>query len=211
MRLPFWLGTSLGLLALGCSAGSATSPLAPSNTPPGGLSLGGIAAVNGNLTSALGIYTIDVDRQNLTATSHLQPVRTGEKNSDLYGLSIGNFMNAGTFHIDSLSVNSTTITINYTVTHPFGAPTDPAGTPSAVNRADLGIAGTVLFLADVPSATANTYFDEGANGKVVANTALVMNADAYQQPAGLLNLGTGPLANTFPFRELVDETKGSPT
>src|SRR5262249_1117007 len=62
----------------------------------------------------------------------------------------------------------------------------------------------VLFLTDVASATGSTFFANGTDN-VVANTGLVTNADAYYKPGGLLTL-TGVTANTFPYRQLVDES-----
>src|SRR5207247_2009863 len=56
------------------------------------------------------------------------------------------------------------------------------------------------------TATGNTYFDQGATGKVIANTSLIVNADAYYTPAGLLTFAG--IANTFPYKLLVDETPG---
>ncbi|HYE78006.1 MAG TPA: hypothetical protein VEI97_08475, partial [bacterium] len=99
---------------------------------------------------------------------------------------------------------SATLDLTYAVSHPFAAPTDLNAPPTATNRADLSISGRVLFLTDVPSATGNAFFT--GNGDVVANTEWVVNADAYYQPAGLLNLA-GFTANTFPYKVLVDEAQ----
>jgi hypothetical protein len=58
-----------------------------------------------------------------------------------------------------------------------------------------------MVLADVPSATGNTFFTDR-----VANTTLVANADAYYSPGGLITFaGT---TNTFPYKQLVDELAG---
>jgi len=206
--LTWWLAASLLLAAVGCSGGG-KSPAMP-NLPPvdgtlpqvaqtAGGSLG-TPFINGDLSaSALAIYTIDVDPVSLEATSRLKETRQGQANDDLYLLSIDSFLRADSFRVRALAATATTIDVTYTVEHPFPAPNNPTGTPNgSTNRADLGVAGMVMVLADAP-ASGNTYFTDR-----IANTALVANADAYFSPGGLLTVsGT---ANTFPYRQLVDET-----
>ncbi|HYE79322.1 MAG TPA: hypothetical protein VEI97_15160, partial [bacterium] len=130
--------------------------------------------------------------------------RGAQANDDLYLLPITRFLRNNSLSVTAVRRNGATIDLTYEVTHPFAGPSDPAGTPTATNRADLGIAGMVLFLVDVPTAGGNTYFDEGAQGQVVANTTLVTNPDAYFRPRAMVP--TPGLANTFPYKLLVDET-----
>lgn len=213
--VAWWLVGSLTLVVMGCSGGGTSSPTAPSTTGsslPSGDGTGpisvsgslGTAIQKGDLqTSALAIYTVDVNTETLTATSRLKETRSGQANDDLYMLSIDSFLTAGSFKISSVAADADSVDLGYVVTHPFPAPSDPTGTPNgSTNRADLGISGMVLFLADVPSATGNTYFTDR-----VANTELVANADAYFSPGGLLT--TTGNANTYPYRQLVDEVADS--
>ncbi|MCG3152166.1 MAG: hypothetical protein GEEBNDBF_01459 [bacterium] len=207
--VAWWLAGSLALVALGCSGGGST-PIMPSTagtSPDGTHPVTSASAALGTPTqsgmlhqSALAIYTVDVDPASLTATSRLKETRTGQANDDLYLLSIDSFLTAGSFKITGVAATATTVDLAYAVAHPFPAPNNPTGTPNgSTNRADLGVAGMVLFLADVPSATGNTYFTDR-----VANTDLVANADAYYSPGGLLT--TSGTANTYPYKQLVDET-----
>jgi len=212
MRLS--LASFFGLIALsllGCSGFGSESLLVPAATPqaPEALPIAPFTSVQGSLgsavqqgdlhLSALAIYTIDVDPVPLTATSRLKESRSGQANDDLYMLSIDRFLTADSFALVGITGTATTLDLDYLVTHPFAAPMDPTGTPNgSTNRADLGIGGMILFLADVPSAAGNTYFTDR-----VANTAIITNADAYYSPGGLLTVSGN--ANTFPCRQLVDE------
>ncbi|HYE77682.1 MAG TPA: hypothetical protein VEI97_06830, partial [bacterium] len=183
---------------------AANEPLPVPPTVSGRPQLGGVAANGDLLASALAVYTIEIDPGTLSATARLKETRQGAANDDLYLLSIGTFLKPDSFTITRVSSDGTTLDVGYEVKHPFPAPSDPTGTPNgSTNRADLGIAGMVLFTVDVPGATGNTYFDEGSS-QVIANTQLVTNPDAYYRPAGLLT--TGSVANTFPYKLLVDET-----
>lgn len=217
------LAATFALLALGCGGGSGSqSPLAPATpatTDPLAApvlpdvitsvqaGLGGVTVDGAISESALAIYTLDIDPAALTATASLKATREATANDDLYLLSIDSFLKSDSLKVTGISSTATTVDINYTIEHPFPQASDPTGTPNgSTNRADLGIAGRVLFLTDVTSATGNTFFDEtgASGGSVIANTDLVANADAYYTPAGLLALsGT---ANTFPYKTLVDET-----
>jgi len=211
--VSWWLAGTALLTALGCSGGG-SSPLAPAaptagSTPNPVATLSasgslGSPMIQGDITtSALAIYTLQIDPATLQATSSLKETRSGQANDDIYMLSIDSFLTASSFGVVGISGTATTLDVEYQVTHPFPAPSNPTGTPNgSTNRADLGIAGMVLFLADVPSATGNTYFTDK-----VANTALIANADAYYAPGGLLSV-TGN-ANTFPYRLLVDELADS--
>ena len=195
--LPPGLTPFLALALLGCTGGpTPTEPVPPAAATA--------RLTDGRTTAVLATYTLTLDPQALTATARLDPARGTQANDDLYLLSIGRFLRPNTFAVDRIRLTAATVDLDYTVTHPFPAPPDPAGAPTALNRADLGFAGLVLFTVDVPSAAGNTYFDEGAGGRVIANTALITNADGYYQPAGLLNLPR--TANTFPFERVVDES-----
>ncbi|MCG3152164.1 MAG: hypothetical protein GEEBNDBF_01457 [bacterium] len=207
-NLTWWLAASALLATLGCS-GSGSPVTAPQTAPDSATlpqaALGASGAlgtpfINGDLaTAALAIYTLDIDPVSLQATSRLKETRTVAANDDLYLLSIDSFLNAGSFAITGITATATTIDLGYVVKHPFPAPNNPTGTPNgSTNRADLGVAGMVLIMADAP-ASGNTYFTDR-----VANTDLVANADAYFSPGGLLT--TSGTANTYPYKQLVDES-----
>lgn len=194
-------------LAASCADGGFTSNKATEDPGPkvGTTGLGGLG-INGGLTeSAVAIFRIAVNHDSQTATAELAAARTGQQTDDLYELGIGNFINEETLTVQAVRTTATTVELDYTVTHPFAAPVDLDATPTRTNRADLAVAGRVLFLLDVPSSSGNTYFSGAATGTVVANTSLVLNNDGYYAPAGLLDL-PGLTANTFPYKVLVDET-----
>ncbi|HYE80420.1 MAG TPA: hypothetical protein VEI97_20800, partial [bacterium] len=203
-----WWMAALSLAALGCSGSGGSGGLTPEPVPTGnalpqtGTAGLGAVAVNGDLSqSALALFTIDVDPSTLSAAVRLKETRQATATDDVYHLSIGNFMNAGTVKVTNITGTATTLDISYAVTHPFGVPADLDAPATAANRLDLGISGRVLFMADVASAAGNTYFTD-----VVANTSLVRNADGLVRPRGMLDT-TGFTANTFPFKSLVDETQ----
>ncbi|MCG3153250.1 MAG: hypothetical protein GEEBNDBF_02561 [bacterium] len=196
---------TLGVVA--CSSGAqgpATPSAAPAPlAPTASQSALGVALQQGSISqSALALYTIDLDPASLTATTTLKSARQGAANDDLYLLSIDSFLTSSSLKVVGIAATPSTIDLTWQLAHPFPAPNNIIGTPNgSTNRADLGIAGQVLFLRDVATATGNTYF-----GDVIAETSLVTNADAYLQPAGLLALST--TANAFPYQTLIDETAG---
>ncbi|HYE77610.1 MAG TPA: PKD domain-containing protein, partial [bacterium] len=217
MRIAsMWLAGSVALLALGCSGGG-SAPTAPaggdgnptplpsglSSLSPGTAALGGTVARPGGSESAMAIFQVEVDTDALSATAHLKEVRTAQETDDIYLLDISAFTTPTTFSVSSIAADATSVTVNYTITHPFKAPSNLDGPATAANRADLGISGRVLFLNDVPSATGNTYFQ--GDGDIIANSTLMLSPDGYYTPAGLLDT-TGFTANTFPYNVLVDET-----
>ncbi|MEO7992903.1 MAG: hypothetical protein ABI743_00765 [bacterium] len=196
----------LTLLALAGCGSHGTSPLtAPTPTPTA--SLAPVAATLGaawnhpaGTTAAVGLWDLTLDTGTLNASATLRESdRQVQQNDDLYLLPISNFLKADSFRVIGVSGAATTITIRYEFTHPFPAPSNPAGTPNGFsNRADLGFAGVIAFLFDVPTATGNTYFTD-----VVANTALMTNADGYLRPRAMIS--TTGTANTFPYKLVVDE------
>lgn len=211
MRLTPYLIGGLGLLiAYGCS-GSGQTPLAPEATPPipeaagpeagpSDAGLGHVIQRGDTQQGALGIYTIELDPAELTATAALKEIRSVQANDDLYLLSVSNFLRTDSFRVLGVRQTADEVLLDYAFTHPFPTPADPAGQQNAFsNRSDLGITGFALFLLDVPHATGYTFF-----GDRVVNTDVITNADAYYSPAGLLNLGSMG-ANTFPYKVLVDE------
>jgi len=154
-------------------------------------------------TQALaGLWRLAIDPATLDVQLTSEPIRTASDNDDLYLLSTNRFFTGGVIQITDVRTTATTLDIDYQVTHPIPAPSDPTAPPSAGNRADLGIAGRVAFLVEVPTATGNTYFSDR-----VVNTSLIVNPDHYYAPAGLLAELHLP-ANTFPCQTLVDELDG---
>lgn len=202
--VPIALAFALGLLLTsGCGNSGGSDALQPGmpqfNDAPAQLSDQAYAS-QGIAQLALGIYTVDLDPDSLSASVRARELRTGMANDDLFLLSIDSFLNASSFQLTAVTGTDTTVDLTYRVTHPFPAPANPAGTPNgSTNRADLGVSGMVLFLAKLSTATGATYFANRA-----ANTDLVANADAYYCPTGLLT--QGGVANTFPYRQLVDES-----
>ncbi|HYE76596.1 MAG TPA: hypothetical protein VEI97_01290 [bacterium] len=194
-----WWFATLALAALGCTGGNeaVTPGPSPAGLPQGNSALAGLA-VRGDLAeTALALFTLEVDPGTSSAAFHLKETRNSQATDDVYHLSIGNFINDGTVKVTEINVTGSTVDVSYRVTHPFKGPSNLDGPATAANRADLGISGRMVFLADVDTATGNTFFSD-----VVANTALPANADGFFQPKGLLGL-TGYTANAFPFKSLV--------
>lgn len=207
MRSTVW---ALALAICGCN-GQGADLFSPASQPvdstataievsPGNAIFDGTSAQN-----TVGIYTVDVNLDSLSATATL--ARTGEASDNTYELPLAPFMQPGGLRIVNVTRTPTTVDISYTVEHPIPAPTDLSAPPSAANRADLGAIMRVLFLGDVASATGNTFF-AGA-GDVIAETSLVANAQGYFTPKGLITLGGSAIANTFPYRMVVDEAANS--
>lgn len=189
-----WLVGVLALASLGCSQSS--TPHLPALQDSAVVPAPSAAVLQ---SSDLGRYQLTLNPDLTEATVAFLPPRSSQANDDLYWLPIGNFLRANSLRVTGLSRAGQELLVEYVVTHPFPAPQDPAGTPNgSTNRSDLGIAGQVVLLADVVSATGNTFFTD-----TVANTSLVTNAAGYTRPAGLINPGT--TANAFPYQVLVDE------
>ncbi|HYE77768.1 MAG TPA: hypothetical protein VEI97_07270, partial [bacterium] len=153
--------------------------------------------------TALGGARLTVDMAGMSAS--VAPLRSGTATDDSYHLSVQNFLTARHIAVDRVTATATDIVVDYTISHPFPGPTDVNAAPNGFsNRADLGITGRTVILADVSSATGNTFFTD-----VVANTDLVALADGYVQPRGLIPQTSSMTANAFPFMLLVDEALGT--
>jgi len=196
-----WLPCGLLLLS-GCAG---TAPLASprSELPAGAHATGVVLRSDGLTEAALGVYDLTLDLESLEATVSLQTPRSGQATDDLYHLPVSGFLRPDSYRVRAVKRMSGKISLLQRFAHPFAAPADLGGVPSASNRADLGIAGRLLYLTDVASATGNSYFGEEGD-PVVVNTALVSNPDAYWRPRALFP--TTGIANTFPYQTLVDET-----
>lgn len=199
--------TSSGLALLaGCQSRSLTAVPDPDSN--GQASLGALYQQDQQSLAALGLWELTLDPESLHWESRLLEARSGQgsNNNDLlYLLDIAKFVKADDFRIRGIVKTADEIQVRYEVSHPFSGPADPLQPPSASNRTDLGITGMVLFLVDAPVGAGTLFFDEGAGNRVIANTTLVANPDAYYRPAGLL-AGASTAANTFPYKVLVDET-----
>lgn len=203
------LSATILSLLLGCG-GSKSDPLATRVDEPMAVpsSSSRIHVDPSQPESLLGRYRVVLDQATLSAvvTFDGPQARHPQANDALYALTLAPFFRHDSFRIVGLGVTATDIRVQYEVEHPIAPPTGPPWIASGMNRADLGISGRVMFGFDVATATDNTYFDETATGggRVVANTAAVLNADGFYKPAGLITQTT--VANTFPYLMLVDET-----
>ncbi|MEO7993032.1 MAG: hypothetical protein ABI743_01430 [bacterium] len=200
----------LALAVVGCNSGG-KSPATPSPDTHGTLNLeqsplpGGEAMPAGTGQAALGGYTLAIDPVALTGEATMW--RRGSQTDDTYFLSVDNFLQPSSLQVTGVKADAANLILNYTFTHPFKAPINLAGPATAANRADLGISARLLLLNDVPAGTAaaHTYF----SGEAIANAGLMVNADGYYQPKGLLTNLTGFAANTFPYKLVVDEGAGT--
>ena len=200
-------GSLLALAAAGCSGGS-QAPLTPagpdlqSGSLTTDLTHNPIMAPGALIQTAVGRYTIDVDLAAMSAETTFHEARVAQQ-SEIYSLSIANFLRPDSFTVDSVSRDVDSFDITYTASHPFPAASDLGGVASAANREDLAVTGRVLFLVDQPDA--DTYF--AGDDAVSVNTTLLTNADGYLQPGGLIT-DPGLSSNTFPYKLLVDEAAG---
>lgn len=202
MQLRHTLATTAALVLFAGCSGNTTTPATPS-----GSALPEVRSytdASGMTLSTMGLYRIHVDAQSLAASVEPVQVRAAQDNDDLYQLAINSFLRSNALDITDVEIDPDSVDITYAITHPFDAPTNLAGPATAANRADLGVSGIVCLLADVASATGNTYFD-AAPDQVIANTDALDNADGYYRPAGLFDTG-GTIATAFPYKVLVDET-----
>ncbi|HYE77825.1 MAG TPA: hypothetical protein VEI97_07555, partial [bacterium] len=202
-NFAWWLASGAAALALGCT-GSSEAPTAPAGTaaPTGGSAALGAALVRDDLAmAASAIYRLEVDPSTLAATVSLKDSRAGQKNDDIYDLSVDAFMGPGNIAVQEVTSDGTNLTFNVLVTHPFKAPTNLDGPATAANRADLGVAMRLLFMLDAEAA-GNTYFS--ATDNVVVNTAMLVNQDGYFSPKGMVTTA-GLTATAFPFKNVVDE------
>ncbi|MCG3153222.1 MAG: hypothetical protein GEEBNDBF_02533 [bacterium] len=200
------LAALTALALVGCTGSGPATP-SPTTSPaalaPPADFWPGAAAATSLIETQAGRFRLDIDPAALTATATPVAVRSLAANDDVYDLSIANFTKRDTFTVRRIERTATTLDITYDITHPFAAPTNLAGPATAANRADLGIAGRVLFLLDVPTATGNSYLT--GVFPAIANTATIANADGFYKPGELLP-DVSLIADTFPFKLLVDES-----
>lgn len=201
-----WVTATCALMA-GCSGGNQTptSSGIPGPALPGASAASvnlGSTFVKGDLTqTASAKYSLSIDPGTLSASIQLVQSRNAQKNDDLYDLSVDAFFGPGSIVVDSINGDGTTIDVGLKVTHPFNAPSNLSGPATAGNRADLGVATRLLFLAEAPGGSP-TYF--AGTDDVVTNTGLLSNADGFLNPGGMID-ATGLTANAFPFKNVVDE------
>ncbi|HYE78989.1 MAG TPA: hypothetical protein VEI97_13475, partial [bacterium] len=196
----------VGLSALGCAGNPTTPTNSPAPALPQGQAALGEAIVDGDTVQMpLGLYTIRLDASGTTASIEPKEIRTlSAAGDDKYSLCVSDFFPSPPVRITRITITGSHLSMNYQVSHPFAAPTNLDAPASASNRADLGISGRCVFLADASLSgglpTASSFFD----GTVVCNPNLVSNAHGYCDPEDLLKL-TDYTCNNFPYRCLVDE------
>ncbi|MEO7994800.1 MAG: hypothetical protein ABI743_10430, partial [bacterium] len=152
-------------------------------------------------------FELRLDPSTLQASIVPEGVRSGQQTIDVSHLSPSAFMTPRTIVVESVSGDAETVDLQYRITHPFPAPSDPTAAPGPLNRADLGFAGQLLVLADVPSAAGHRYFGPTPLNQVLhevtVNTDLVVDADGYLEPGALLDL-PGYTATVFPYQLLIN-------
>lgn len=188
-------------------AGGATNalpdaPLSIATAPSASCWLGGIVRGQGVQEAGVALYQVTLDPIALTAKATLMATRQAQATDDQYELDIAAYFGRDDLRIIGISGSVSTLDLTWRLQHPFAAPTNLSNPATASNRADLGIAGRVLYLVDTPSVIGSTYFT--GTDDVVVQTALVTNADAYYKPNDLIDTST-LLANTFPYHALVNE------
>ncbi|HYE80100.1 MAG TPA: hypothetical protein VEI97_19145, partial [bacterium] len=196
---PILIVLPLALAACARADGPAVPPAGPGVAASGPFAQ---VARDGTTHASLFQATLTVDAAGLRAALAPSPVRTATGNDQLAFLDLGAFFNPNTLKVHAVTFGQGTVDVVLQVAHPFPAPdlTQPA---SATNRADLGFAGRLVVLAEVPIADRPSHSFFG--GQVTADTSLVANPDGYVQPRGLIP--TAGFANTFPYVLVVDEDK----
>lgn len=198
--------SSLMLLSAGCNGAETPSALSPTlATERQDIPTAMVAS--GITTELLVPWRLEVDPATLDAS--LMPVidrtATGFQ-ATLSDLDISAFLKPGTLAVKSVRRSNGGLRLEYAFRHPFPAP-DFAAPPSAKNRADLGVTGRLLILADLPVSQVpqNTYF-----GDVILNPRAIGEIDGFFSPGDLLRM-TGLNTNTFPYKLLANESLSNRT
>jgi hypothetical protein len=171
-----------------------------------------------------GAFHIALDIEK--GTAEVTPIaRQGNAIGDLFYLNVDNFgvvvAPAATDTFTNLDLLANTIDFNYTVSHSFPAPSDPTGTASGGNRADLGVSGRAVFLVDAPATVddpsmgnhVDDYTFDFGTATATVNPKAILNADGYYDPAGMIDgFHTATNGTThWPFKAVVDEGLDSRT
>lgn len=196
-----------GLAVAGCS-GSTPTATGPTDGPAqaGQASLGRSRMQGDTVVMPLGLYTLRGDVATATASLEPKQVRTAAgAGDDAYELCVSDFFPTPPARISDIEVTADSLRITYAIYHPFPAPSNLDGPPTATNRADLGISGKCVFLCDTDGSGVGPPASKFFSDTVICNAGLVTNADAYFNPKELSVL-PGYESNTFPYLQLVDET-----
>lgn len=205
--LPAALAFTAAMTLSACGGIAGTTPSADPGSPA---ILGPrIADDSGNLTGALGAWTLDIDPTDLSAT--MQPIHQAQATSfgqgDTYALSIRPFFGPRDLRISGVSLDPDgKLRVTVSVTHPFDMPADTARPATASKRLDLFVFETdIVLVAD----GTDSFF----GGEAVLRHGFLANADGYR--------ATGPLfdpaefevltANTFPYVMVGDVDLGDPS
>ncbi|MEO7994596.1 MAG: hypothetical protein ABI743_09370, partial [bacterium] len=147
-------------------------------------------------------YELAIAGDGSTASLTSATLRKSQANDDVYDLSVAAYFSNSDLRLASVEHQGGQLQLIFAVAHPFAAPVDPTGAPSSSNRADLGIALSLVFLLDA-DAGVDTYFAPPET--IIANTGLVTNADGLMKPAGLIVAPPSLTATVFPYRNAIDE------
>ncbi|HYE78990.1 MAG TPA: hypothetical protein VEI97_13480 [bacterium] len=207
MNRRFWIPLAATLLAYGCAGNPAVPADSPTPALPQGQAALGEAITVGNATEMpLALYTIKLNTSGMTASVEPKQVRTvSAAGADTYELCVNNFFPSPPMRITRLTIFGDAFRMHYSISHPFAAPSSLDAPASASNRADLGISGACLYLADASTSGGTPVASSFFGGETVCNPNLVSNAHGYYNPGDMLSL-SGFACNTFPYRCLVDET-----
>ncbi|MCG3150878.1 MAG: hypothetical protein GEEBNDBF_00143 [bacterium] len=172
------------------------------------------------MTSMAGAFQFDIDAASETADITPLVHRSGQAIGDLYFLNVDNF--GVSLKVTGVGYQPLTeeVLFDYQVAHAFPAPSNPGGTASAGNRADLGISGRVVFLIDAP-ATVNDpsqpnhvddYTFDFGDSTITMNAKAAPGAYCFYNPAGMLDGFHTPTngTNAWPAMPLVQEWMGTP-
>lgn len=214
--LCWWSIVGAATLALmGCSSTSPTVPTGQTN-PSDSYSP---YAENGQVVHKSGHYKLRVDVSALTGTITPVSLREVTTIGDQFHLNINQFFGGSAFQLRTIGLTpGGDVSVEYAISHPFAAPSNLAGPATAANRADLGVSGRTLFMTPAPASLVDDetsalniddYTFPFGTDTIVANTKVVLNADGYYDPAGMITIGDFPAqngANAWPYKELVDES-----
>ncbi|MEO7993920.1 MAG: hypothetical protein ABI743_05935 [bacterium] len=216
MRTLCWLSL-VGASSLALMSCSNAGPSVPQTQEVAQSPLTTAIDSSGLVTANAGEYTIHVDLQTGKTSVTPRQTRAASAIGDLYFLKVNQF---GLVLSDVSLINYNpgppdTIELSYSIGHSFPAPSNPAGPATAANRADLGVSGRVCFLVDAPAArvaddTSALYqydYEFGfQTSNEVMNPKVILNADGFYNPKGMLSTTPANGTTAYPFKALVDES-----
>ncbi|MCG3151953.1 MAG: hypothetical protein GEEBNDBF_01239 [bacterium] len=179
-----------------CSTSGPLAPASQSISQPD--PFGAVVGLGDMATGSLGAMEVTIDPASLNYEATPLFPREAAGQGDNFHLSIRPFLGPKNLRLTGIQRNGDgNLELTVRLTHPFAAPPDLNGPPSATKRVDLHVFD-VNGIAVIDGA--DTFF----NGNVKTNANFLMNADGYRDPGVLFDKTTFGIptsgANVFPYR-----------